>query len=179
MLKETDVVLMLVDVQGKLAQIIHDSEQLHKKTVQLIKGLQTLNIPIIWMEQNPQGLGPTSPEISELLTTEAPISKMTFNALETEAVIKELQQTERKQVLLAGIESHICIYQTAKALTSLSYNVQVVADAVSSRTKDNHELALSRLQKENISLTSVEMALFEMLRTAEHPKFKEVLKAIK
>lgn len=179
MLEQNNCALLLVDVQGKLAQIVKDSEMLHQKIIQLIKGLQMLNIPIVWVEQNPDKLGSTSPEIAALLKNQHAIPKMTFSVMETEAVAQAIEATGKQQILLAGIESHICIYQTAKALKQLNYTVEIVTDAVSSRTESNHHLALKRLAMEGIPLTTVEMALYEILGSANHPNFKDLLQIIK
>lgn len=179
MFKQQETALILVDVQGKLAEIVHKSEEMLESLASLIKGLKALDIPIIWLEQNPKGLGPTNKKIADLLTDNEPIPKITFSACQTDTIMKALTDLGRKQILLAGIETHICIYQTAAELKQLDYEVQVVADAVTSRTLTNHDIALDRIKDMGVQLTTVEMILFELMRTAEHQRFKEVLKAIK
>ena len=179
MYKIEDTALVLVDVQGKLAEIVYKSEDVIHNIVRLIKGLQCLDIPVLWLEQYPKGLGPTHPKIKELLVNQEPIAKMSFSCCDSEAFMEALKQSGKKQLLLAGIETHICMYQTAVDLNEQDYEVQVVADAASSRTKENHELALDRIRDEGVHLTSVEMILFELLRTAEHEQFKNVSKCIK
>jgi len=179
MLTTEKTVLIIVDVQGKLAQVIHQREFLFENLKKLIKGIRVLKIPILWLEQNPSGLGPTTAEIAELMSGVTPISKMTFNACATAEFMAALTATNRKQILIAGIEAHICVYQTALDLLKRSYAVQVVADAVSSRTLQNKEIALMKMRDAGVGMTSVEMALFELLKVAEGQSFKEIAKIVK
>lgn len=176
MLHPETAVLVLVDVQGKLAHLMHDRETLFLNLQKLIQSLQVLKVPILWLEQNPPGLGPTIPEIASLLTGLRPISKHCFSACDIAEFEQQLRATGRQQVLLAGIEAHVCIYQTARDLLARGYAVEVVTDGVSSRVADNKTLALRKLERLGAGLTSVEMAVFEMLRTAEGPRFKEILR---
>jgi len=171
--------LAVVDVQGKLAQLMHGKDALFKNIQILIQAAQILEIPILWCQQVPDALGPTIPEIAELLTDVEPMNKAAFSCCGTDQFISKLNESARNQVLLCGIEAHICVYQTAGDLLVRGFNVNIVADAVSSRSPDNKQIALSRLAAEGASITSVEMALFELLRTAEHPKFRQIAKLIK
>lgn len=179
MLSVNETVLILVDVQGNLARSMHDKEALFKNLQILIKGARALEIPIVWLEQNPEKLGPTIPEIAGLLDGLKPISKLCFSCADSPLFMEQLQTVKRKQVLIAGIEAHICVYQTAAALVDQGYEVQVVADAVSSQTKANRKIGLERIRNAGASLTSVETALFELLKVAEGEKFKEILKLVK
>ena len=171
--------LVLVDVQGKLAEIVHQSEQVLQNIAKLIQGLQILDVPIIWLEQYPEGLGQTHEAIKKHLVDQQPISKMTFSACRTPDFIEKIETLNRSQILVAGIETHVCVYQTAAMLKELDYEVEVVADAVSSRTKQNNEIALSKMQHLGIAPTSVEMALYELMEAAGTETFKKVLKVIK
>lgn len=179
MLRKDDTAFVLVDVQGKLAQIVHESEELLKNVRNLIEGLRLLDIPILWLEQNPKGLGPTTDSLAEKLEGLEPIPKMNFSACQNETFMESLQETGRKQILVAGIETHICVYQTAMELDQLEYEVQIVADAVSSRTEANKIIGIEKMKMAGIPATSVEMALYEMMKTAEHKQFKNMLKCIK
>ena len=179
MLKTENVALLLVDIQGNLAHSMHGKELLFKNVQKLIKGIQVLGIPILWVEQNPQGLGPTIPEIADILSNIQPISKMSFSSCGNERFVQALKALNRKQVLISGIEAHVCVYQTAADLVDLGYEVQVVADAVSSRTIENKEIGLQKMRDSGVSLTSVETALFELLRVAEGEQFREILKIVK
>jgi len=127
----------------------------------------------------PKALGPTVPDIAELLTGEEPIDKASFSCAGHEAFNAKLEALGREQVLLCGIETHVCIYQTAMDLLARGLPVTVVADAVSSRTAQNRQIGLDRLATEGVILASTEMVLFELLRTAEHPRFKQIAKLVK
>jgi nicotinamidase-related amidase len=179
MLTTDDSVVVLVDVQGKLAQLMDGKEALFQNLRRLVRGAQVLGLPILWLEQNPVGLGPTIPELAELLPAQKPIAKLSFSACGEERFLAALRATGRRQVLLAGIEAHVCIHLTAVDLLRLGFQVEVVADAVSSRAAVNRELALRRLERLGVGLTSVEMALFELLGRAEGPAFKAMLQIVK
>lgn len=179
MLKVENTALVVIDVQGKLAKIMHHSGELLRSIENLIKGAQLLNVPIIWLEQYPKGLGPTSDNLKQHLTENSPIAKMTFSACKNEEFQTELQKLDRKSMLVCGIEAHICVYQTVQELLRTGHDVEVVADGISSRSLANKEIGLAKMTSLGAKVTSVEMALFELLETAEHPKFKEISKIIK
>jgi nicotinamidase-related amidase len=176
--KETTV-LLVIDVQGKLAQLMHNKEVLFDNLQRVIKGAKVLDIPIVWIEQNPKGLGPTIPEVAQLLQDYTPVEKYSFSCCGNTSFMEALNTVKRSQVLVTGIETHICVYQTVMDLLALKYEVQVVTDAVSSRTPENKQLALNRMQAAGATLTSAEMALFEVLKMAEGEAFKEILKIVK
>ena len=179
MLEMEKVVLLIVDLQGKLAHLMHGKELLFKNVQTLIKGSRALGLPVLWAEQNPQGLGPTIPEISDLLSGIAPISKMSFSCCRNDRFLQALQALKRKQVLVAGIEAHVCVYQTAVDLAAMAYEVQVAADAVSSRSVVNKEIGLQRMRDSGVGVTSVETALFELLKVAQGAQFREVSQIVK
>ncbi|ARK20737.1 hydrolase [Sporosarcina sp. P26b] len=179
MLQTNQTVFVLVDVQGKLAQIVNESKELHDNLEKLIKGLQVLDVPILWLEQYPDGLGPTTESLSNLLEGQRPIAKMTFSAMGNEEFVNQLRKLGRKQVLIAGIETHICVYMTAADLVKQGYEVEVVVDAVTSRTEANKMIGLQKMKHLGVSGTSVETALYELLGEAGTDEFKQVLKVIK
>lgn len=179
MLSPDNTCLVVVDVQGKLAQLMHQKEALFRNLQIIIKGAQSLGLPILWCEQNPAGLGPTIPEVANLLSGQQPIAKMSFSCAGNAQFMQALRATNRPQVLLAGIEAHVCIYLTAADLVAAGFEVQVIADAVSSRSSDNKQIGLTRVSSLPAGVTCTETALFELLRTAEAPKFKEVVKLFK
>ena len=179
MLKMKSTVLLLVDVQGKLAHMVHEKERLFDNLQKLIKGIQVLGIPVLWVEQNPVGLGPTIPEVADLLPDSTPISKMSFSSCRNHRFLQALKELKRNQVLIAGIETHICVYQTAADLVDMGVAVQVVTDAVSSRTAGNEAIGLQRMRDAGVNWTSVETALFELLGVAEGDAFKGILKIVK
>ena len=137
MLSTAAAVLVIVDVQGKLAQLMSDRETLFANLQCMIRGAQALAVPILWVEQNPAKLGPTIPEVAELLPALAPIAKTSFSCAGNPAFMAELERLGRKQVLVVGIEAHVCVYQTATDLLGAGYTVEVVEDAVASRIASN------------------------------------------
>jgi nicotinamidase-related amidase len=171
--------LVVVDVQGKLAQLMHDKDALFKNIRILIKAVKMLDIPVLWCQQCPETLGATVPEIVELLTDDKPINKSAFSCCGEENFNIRLNKSSRQQIILCGIETHVCIYQTAMDLQRKGFDVDVVADAVSSRSQDNKQLALSKMSAGGINISCTEMTLFELLKTAKHPQFKNIAKLIK
>ena len=174
-----DTVLIIIDIQEKLFRVIHEKERLSTNTVKLVKGVRSLDIPVIVTEQNPAGLGPTLPEIISLLPDIEPITKFDFSCCKEEAFLRKLDELKRNQLILCGIETHICVYQTALDLADMGYEVQVATDCVSSRIPANRDTSLSRIALEGIMPTTTEMILFEILGTAKHDKFKEISAIIK
>lgn len=174
-----DTILVLIDIQEKLFRVIHEKETLSTNTVKLVKGIRLLDIPVILTEQNPAGLGPTLPEISSLLPDIEPVMKFDFSCCKEETFLRKLEELERNQIVLCGIETHICVYQTALDLADMGYEVQVATDCVSSRKPANRDIALARMELEGIMPTTTEMILFEILGTAKHDKFKEISAIIK
>ncbi|NJL58897.1 MAG: hydrolase [Desulfobacteraceae bacterium] len=179
MLKSDNAVLMIIDVQGKLAQLMHDRDALFKSLQVMIQSFKILEIPMIWMEQIPENLGPTISEVAQLLPDMKPIPKFTFSCCGNEQFMEKFKAIDRKQVLICGIESHICVYQTAVDLLNMGCEVQVLCDCVSSRTPENRQLGIDRMKDAGAVLTGTEMALFEMLKQAKGPLFKQIVKIIK
>ena len=171
--------LAVIDVQGKLAQLMHGREALFKNIQILIQAANILEIPILWCQQCPDALGPTVPEIAQHLTDIEPINKSAFSCCGNEQFSARLKDLKRNQILLCGIETHVCIYQTAIDLLGQGFNVNVIADAVSSRVIENKQIALNRLAAGGADISCTEMALFELLKTAEHPQFRQIARLIK
>ena len=179
MITTEDTALVLVDVQGKLAQTMHHREALFENLKKIVKGAQILRLPILWAEQNPDGLGPTIPEIAELLTDQNPVSKLSFSCCGNEQFMKRLKAVNRKNMVVVGIEAHVCVYQTAADLINQQYDVQVVADAVASRTPENKQIGLEKCKEAGAGLTSTETVLFELLKEAKGDRFKEIIHLVK
>lgn len=179
MLTKEDAVLVLIDIQGKLARIVDKSEEVIQNIANVIQGAKVLGVPVLWLEQYPQGLGKTVEEISQFLTDEKPIEKITFSAYRTPEFVEALEATGRKKVLIAGIEAHICVYQTTADLLENGYEVEVLADCVSSRTELNREIGIEKMKQYGAKISSVEMALFEMKQIAKGDDFKAISKIIK
>ena len=115
MLEPNNTILVLIDAQAKLTAVMHDRDELVSNLVKLVKGIQLLKVPILWLEQNPDKMGSTIPELGELLAGQTPITKMGFSCCGVEPFDTQLLNSGRKQVLIAGIETHVCVYQTAAA----------------------------------------------------------------
>ena len=179
MLSADHSALVIIDVQGKLATLMHDRDQLYHSLRVLIGGARVLALPVLWLEQYPEGLGPTIPEVADLLVDQKPLAKLCFSACGQDEFVQQLEDSTRRQVLVAGIETHICVYQTVRDLLDRDYHVEVVADAVSSRTPQNRQLGLDRMARAGAHITSVETVLFELLREAGSRQFKEIVRLVK
>jgi len=178
MLKRENAVLVFIDVQGRLSEIVTDTETLFGNLRRLLQGMIALDVPIIVTEQIPKKLGPTREEFQKFIS-EPVIAKSSFGCCGEPAFFQTLGKTGRKQVILCGIETHVCVYQTAIELLATGHKVYVVADAVSSRDPANKILALRRMENEGVRLTGTEMVLFELLGDAKDPAFKSILKIVK
>jgi nicotinamidase-related amidase len=180
MLTVNDTALIVIDVQGKLAQLMYGKQAFFSNVERMVRGAQVLEIPILWTEQAPEKLGETIPEIRQsLLVATQPIAKICFSCCGNELFLEQVKSLNRNQILVTGLETHICVYQTVRDLHNMGFGVQVVADAVSSRTAENKQLGLERMKEAGAKLTSTEMALFELVRVAEGPKFKAISKLVK
>ena len=179
MFKIEKTVLVIIDVQGKLASLMYKKERLFKNLQTLIKGAKILGLPILLTEQVPSKLGRSVTQVSRWLQGVQPFEKKSFSCYLDASFRQVLQGLNRRQILVAGIEAHVCVYQTVADLVKNGYEVQVVADAVSSRSAENRKAGLERVKQLGGALTSVEMITCELLRTSEHPKFREIIKLIK
>lgn len=179
MISRDNSVLVIIDIQGNLAHAMFDKENLFSNIVKLIKGFNVLNLPVIITEQIPQKLGPTLEQIAVELDGVKPIAKQAFSCWGENNFREQLQALKRSDVILLGIETHVCVYQTAVDLISAGYNVHLVADAVSSRTPENRQIGIDAMKSAGVKITSTEMVLFEILGTAADPKAKEYFKIVK
>nr|MBN2276623.1 hydrolase [candidate division Zixibacteria bacterium] len=179
MLKADKAVLVVVDIQGKLATLMHNREVFYQNVIRMINGARALEIPILWNEQLPDKLGETIPEIKEVLRDKKPLIKKSFSCCGNPDFVDQLKQLKCKQVLLVGMETHICIYRTALDLLHDGYKVYLVTDAVASRVPENKQLGIEVIKERGGLMTSVEMALFEIFDTAEGDKFKQMVQIVK
>ena len=175
MLDRDRAALVVVDVQEAFRPAVLDFERVASNAAVLVEGARTLGIPVIVTEQYPKGLGRTVPEVAEHLDGGEPVEKVCFSAARAD----EFDLGGRDQVLLCGIESHVCVSQTAHDLLDRGVEVQVARDAVSSRTEENRELGLRKMEQAGAVLTSVETALFELVGAAGTPEFKTVQELIR
>ncbi len=179
LLSVEDTVLFVIDMQGNLYESMQDKQFLLENVRKLIRGVQIFGIPVIVTEQIPEKLGPTIEPVASLLPDVMRLPKSDFSCCGDEKIMKALKAAERQQVLLCGIETHVCVYQTAVDLLGFGYDVHLVADAVSSRTVLNREIGIEKMRDEGARLASTEMVLFEWIRTADDPKFKEIFRIVK
>lgn len=179
MLEKNRTGLIVVDVQGKLAHLVDQSEVMIANIAKLIQGAKGLALPIIWLEQIPANLGPTVEPIATLLSDSIPYEKSTFSGCGTPNIVQAIHDSACQSWLVCGIEAHICVYQTAMDLKRLGYQVEVVTDCISSRDANNKALALRKLDVSGIGLTGLEMALFELMRDGKCPEFKQLLPLFK
>jgi len=177
MVQSRQPLLVVVDIQGNLFRAMDDRDNLLKNSRKLIQGAKILGLPVIVTEQN--NIGATVPEIVELLPECPPIRKDSFSCCGEERFLSALTDLAPQEAILCGIEAHVCVFQTALDLRHRGCRVQVAADAVSSRTATNREIALRRLETSGVILTSTEMVLFELLRTAADPRARDLFKVIK
>ena len=179
-LTENNACFLIIDIQEKLLNAVFNKEVVEKKASVLVKALSILEIPTIVTEQYPQGLGETVASLKENLKDQTSFYiKTDFSALNNENLCNELKQLGRKNVVLMGIETHICVYQTALTLLQNGYDVTIVSDACGSRTAEEYHGGLITMKEYGAKIKSTEMILFELLKTARHPKFKEIQSLIK
>lgn len=179
MLTSENTLLLVVDVQGRLAHAMNEKEVLFKSIINMIKSARVLGMKTLLTEQNPRGLGPTIPELREHLNDIEPISKFSFSCCDNEQFMQELNSAKPENIIIAGIESHICVYQTARDLLKLKYNVEILSDAVSSRTAENKQIGLDRSKTAGAGITSTETVLFEIVKDAQRKEFKDILNIVK
>ena len=172
-------VLVVIDVQEKLTPLIYEKDILTKNIQILIQAAQALVIPILWSEHVPEKIGATVESVRRLMPTQKPIVKTSFGCGGEESFTKALASLYRKQIIVTGIETHVCVYQTVAQLLGSSYKVQVVSDAVSSRTASNKHIGLKKMQSLGAAITSTEMILFELLKTVEHSQFRNILDLVR
>lgn len=179
MLSRAAAVLVIIDIQGNLAQAMFDKDNLFANNIKLIKGFKALGLPIIVTEQTPAKLGNTLDLIAAELEGVAPISKESFSCWPNAQFREHLESLSRRHVVLTGIETHVCVYQTALDLLANGYSVHLVSDAVSSRTPQNRQVGIDAMKSAGAQIASAEMVLFELLRSATDPKAREIFKIVK
>lgn len=174
-----NALLLIVDIQGRLARLMHDSEVMIDQCRRLIQGCRLLELPVVWAEQLPDKLGPTVPELVEVLDGLEPGAKSSFGCCGDADLMKAIEDSGRDRILLCGIETHVCVWQTAAALRDKGMEVHLIADAVSSRSAFNRDIGLRRMEAAGVHLSNVEMALFELMVDASHPRFRDVTALLK
>ena len=179
-LNEKNSLLIIIDVQDKLINASYNKQQIEKNAVIMAKAAGILGIPTIVTEQYPKGLGATISEIKDGLGEKAAyIEKTSFSALENPSIASAVDKSGRKQIVVFGIETHICVSQTVNALVAKGYDVTVISDASGSRAEAQHLAGLERIRENKGHVITTEIALFEWLKSARHIKFREIQNLIK
>ena len=173
--------LLVIDIQERLASAMPDEvlEKIVVNTQILLTAANDLDIPVLHSEQYPKGLGNTVAAIAEHFPESSSVTKTSFSCSDAEGFNDLIATQKRQQVIIVGMESHVCVLQTALQLQQKGYAVFIVEDAICSREKFNHKNALKRLRQSDIVVTNVESVLFEWLRDASHPQFKKLSTLIK
>jgi nicotinamidase-related amidase len=179
LIRRDDSLLLVVDLQQKLAPAIHDSERVIANSVRLLDGARQLAIPAFVSEQYVKGLGPSLDSIRDAAADARFFDKTHFSCAAEPGVIDLLRAAKRPQVILTGTETHVCVLQTAFGLHAAGFEVYIVADATASRTPENRSAAIERMQAAGISIVTTEMVLFEWLHEAGTDDFRRLLPLIK
>ena len=178
-LKRDDALLVIVDIQERLAVAMSEKERVVTNTLHLIESAKLLGVPLLITEQYPKGLGPTVAEVRNAVQTYAPIEKLTFSCCGEKFFTEAVQETEKKQIILLGMETHVCVLQTCIDLLQEGYNVHVVSDAICSRTKQNYKTAIEYMRDAGAVISCTETVLFQLLVKAGSEEFKAISKRIK
>jgi nicotinamidase-related amidase len=176
LLRGDDALLVVIDMQVRLLPVIAEKERVIENARKLVTFSRLIGLPIVLTEQ--QNLGETTPEIRAELEGIQPISKLEFDCFGSPAFAEQIRRLNRDTLIIAGIEAHICVAQTALH-AFVNRRVQVVSDAVSSRSPHNREVALDRLRQSGVTVTSTEMVIYELLGKAGTHQFREALKLVK
>ncbi len=178
-LKKESTALLVIDIQEKIFRVMQNSERVIEHTLKLINGFKIMNLPIYYTEQYPKGLGETETRIKQAIKTTSAIQKMSFSCFGADGLFEELKTKNISQVVVAGIESHVCVQQTALDLIANNFQVNLAADAVSSRKEIDYNTALRRMNKHGVEVTTTESILFELLNVCGTDEFKAVSKLVK
>ncbi len=180
-LRREDALLVVVDMQEPFLRGIHDQEALIGNVRLLIQTAAILSVPILPTVQYAERMGGLVSEIAQALPADvcSPLDKLCFSCVSNDAFQSALAASRRRQVLLCGVETHICVSQTALGLAAQGYQVHVAADAVSSRSLEKHKLGMERMRDSAVLPCAAEAAVYELLREAGTPEFKEILKLVR
>jgi len=174
-----DTVLLIVDIQEKLAAVMKERDKVVRNNLHLIELARMLHMPVVVTEQYSKGLGPTVPEIREAVPHYRPIEKMTFDCCGQPPFLEELRTHNKTSVVLTGMETHVCVLQTCISLLKNGINVHVVQDAICSRTKENWKIGMEFMRDAGAILTCTETVMFQLLKVAGTEEFKAISKRIK
>ena len=171
--------LLIIDIQERIMRVINEYETVVESTIKLIKGFKALGIPIYYTEQYPKGLGPTVDSIRNELEENDAIQKLSFSCFGAGDLFNELKKNGISQVVVCGVESHVCVQQTVLDLIANDFQVNLAADAVSSRKVKDYEISISRMNRHGADVTTAEAILFELLNVCGTETFKQISKIVK
>jgi isochorismate hydrolase len=178
-LKKETTALLIIDIQERILPVIRNYETVLENTVKLIKGFKAMQLPIYFTEQYPKGLGSTSVKLINELEGYKAYQKMTFSCSGAENLFDEFYKKKLSQIVVTGVESHVCVQQTVLDLIANNFQVNLVADAVSSRKEIDYNIALERMRTLSAEVTTTESILFELLEVCGTSEFKEISKIVK
>ena len=170
---------LVIDIQERLFPVMHEREELLTRVLILLEGLKLLEIPVLVSEQYPKGLGPTLQKVLDVLGPNISVEKISFSCCGEPDFLSQLNQRDRKQVIICGIEAHVCVLQTVIDLVEMGFTPVVVADCISSRNPDDKKVAVERMRSEGAVITTCESLLFELTRVAGTPQFKQISRLVK
>lgn len=169
--------LIVIDIQEKLIPVVFEKDRVVENAIKLVNGFKVLNAPVFCTEQYPKGLGGTEQRLKEALGNIEPVAKMNFSC--AGELFGQLRNEKIERVVLCGVESHVCVLQTALDLIANGFQIHIAADAVSSRRKFDYEIALERMRSSGAEITLTESVLFEMLEVCGTDQFKAISKIVK
>ncbi len=178
-LEKDDTICVIIDFQEKILPAMHEAKTVEDYVIRLIKGMNALGIPMVVTQQYTKGLGATVPQIAEAIGAFTPIDKTTFSCMDEPVFAETLENSTRGTVILAGIEAHICVAQTALDLIREGYRVALVTDCIQSRNPQNKERTIQRLAQEGVVITTYESVLYELLGSAKAAEFKAISAIVK
>jgi nicotinamidase-related amidase len=178
-LDKDNTLLVIIDIQDRLAAAMKVRDEVIKNCQNMVELSNMFNIPIVVTEQYPKGLGQTVAEIKNALQAYQPIEKLTFNCCDEPAFLSEIKKFNKKNIILTGMETHICVLQTCIGLLNVGFNVHIVRDAVSSRAKDNWKTGIEFMRDAGAVITCTETVLFQILKVAATKEFKAISMKIK
>lgn len=178
-LDKSKVLLVIVDIQERLVPAMDQREKVYANCQHLIEAAKLLAFPLVVTEQYPKGLGPTVHEIKDLLPHYEPIEKITFDCCRGDGFLEKISSLKKNQIILTGMETHVCVLQTCLSLLKEDYIVHLVSDAVCSRKHADYKTAREMMRDAGAVITCTETVLFQLLERAGTPEFKEISKRIK
>ncbi len=175
-----DCVFLLIDVQEKLLPAMAECERMLASNAKILGALSLFNIPLLVSEQYPQGLGETASELQKLYTEEVQVcEKRSFSVADDSSLMQKINDSARSTILISGIETHVCVWQSARDLANRGYRSVVVENATTSRSQSDHSCAIMRMAQVGIEIVSVEMLLFDLQKTSKGEDFKLLSKLVR